>query len=210
MPLADAERGVAGLSQHLGDRRGVVADVAELVREPGSEVRHGTHADGVLRAPGQQRRSGRRTQRRDVEVRELHTVGRQRVDVRGVDVGAVAPELSEPGVVQQHQDDVGCVVAGMRRLVVPRLGVGDGSSDRAFESRWSCHVGPLPAGALTCRTTHPNSCEFYYQYISGSATLMISAHRGLDVRPGGDPHVDPNRTRDRRTSGAEGSAGGWR
>ena len=116
VPLADAERGVARLAQHLGDRGGVVADVAELVRESGAEVRHGTHPDGVLRAPGQQRRSGRRAQRRHVEVRELQAVGGERVDVRRVDVGAVAAELGEPGVVEQHQHDVGRVGAGVWRL----------------------------------------------------------------------------------------------
>ena len=42
-------------------------------REAGAEVRHRAHADGVLRSSGEQRRTGRRAQRRHVEVGELQT-----------------------------------------------------------------------------------------------------------------------------------------
>ena len=155
VPLADAERGIARLTQHLGDGRRVVADVTELVRESGAEVRHGAHADGVLRPPRQQRRPGRRTQWRHMEVRELQTVGGECIDVRRVDVRPVTPELSEAGVVEQDDDHVGCLGARMRRLVVPGLRIGNGACDRAFESRWSCHVGPLPAGANTGSAAPP-------------------------------------------------------
>ena len=48
VPLAGAERGVALGPEDLGHGRCVVGDVAELVREPGLEVRHRAHADGVL------------------------------------------------------------------------------------------------------------------------------------------------------------------
>ena len=40
VPLADTERGVALLAQHLGNGGGMVADVAEHVGEAGAEVRH--------------------------------------------------------------------------------------------------------------------------------------------------------------------------
>ncbi len=52
VPLADRERGVAGIAKHLGHRCGVVRDVAEHVRKPRAEVRHGPHPDGVLRSAG--------------------------------------------------------------------------------------------------------------------------------------------------------------
>ena len=77
VPLSDAERRVALVSQHLGNGGCVVADVTELVREAGAEVRHRTHPDGVLRPPGQQRGARRRAQRRDVEVRELRARRRE-------------------------------------------------------------------------------------------------------------------------------------
>jgi hypothetical protein len=142
VPLADAERGVALVAQHFGDGGGVVADVAEHVREAGAEVRHGPHADRVLGATGEQRRPRGRAQRGDVEVGELQAAGGEGVDVRRVDVGAVAAELGEAGVVEQDHHDVGRVGAGMRRLVEPGLGVGDRPPDRPLEPRHPTHRSP--------------------------------------------------------------------
>ncbi len=42
-----------------------------------------------------------------MEVRAADAAGRERVEVRGVDLGAVAPEVREAEVVRQHHDDVG-------------------------------------------------------------------------------------------------------
>jgi hypothetical protein len=54
VPLARAEGGVPLVAQHLRHRRRVVRDVAEHVGKAGAEVRHGAHADGMLRTPGEQ------------------------------------------------------------------------------------------------------------------------------------------------------------
>jgi hypothetical protein len=70
---------------------------------------------------------------RDVEVGELQAAGGEGVDVGGVDVGAVAAELGEAGVVEEDDHHVGGVVAGVGRLVEPRLGVGDGPADAPLE-----------------------------------------------------------------------------
>ena len=137
VPLADGERGVAGVAEHLGHRGSVVRDVAEHVRETRAEVRHRPHPDRVLRSAGEQRCPRRRAQRRHVEVGELQSACRQRVDVRGVDVRAVAAELGEPGVVEQHHDDVRSVVTRVRWFVEVRRRIGNGAADRSLESRWS-------------------------------------------------------------------------
>ena len=134
MPLADDERGVARIAEHFSHRGGVVGNVAEHVGEPGPEVRHRPHANGVLRSTGEQRRPRRRAQRGDVKVGELQPVGGEGVDVRGVDGGAVASELREPGVVEQHDHHVRRVIAGVRRFVVIRGRVGHGAPDGPFES----------------------------------------------------------------------------
>ena len=60
--------------------------------------------------------------------------------IRRVDVGAVAPELGKTCVIEQHQHDVGCLAARMRRIVESVLGVGDRTTDRALETRWPAHV----------------------------------------------------------------------
>ena len=85
------------------------------------------HADGVVVAAGEQRRAGRRAQRRDVEVRVPQPAGGEAVDVRGVDGRAVAAEVGEAGVVEQDHHDVRRTVRGgarreRRRRVDVRLG----------------------------------------------------------------------------------------
>ena len=59
VPLSCTERDIARFLQHFSHRRGVIGDMAELVRETRSEVRHVAHADGVLRTAGEQRRARR-------------------------------------------------------------------------------------------------------------------------------------------------------
>ena len=143
VPLADAEGGVAGVVEDLGHGGGVVGDVAELVREPGAEVRHRPHAHGVWSPTREQRGPGGRAQRRDVEVGVLQTGGGEGVDVRRVDVGAVAAELGEPGVVEQHDHHVGGILPRVGRLVEPRLRVGDRSPDPPVELPCSHRTPPF-------------------------------------------------------------------
>ncbi len=100
VPFANAERCVSLCAENFGHSRCVVRDMTELVGEPGAEVRNRTHADRMLRAAGQQRRSSRRAQRGHMEIGELGSTGCQRINVWCVDVGAVAAELGEAGVVE--------------------------------------------------------------------------------------------------------------
>lgn len=139
VPLPDAERGVSLLAEHLGDGGRLVGDMAELVGKAGAEIRHRPHAGRMLGSAGQQRRPGRGAQRCHVEIAELQSVRGQRVDVPGVDIGAVAAQLREAGVIQQDDHHVGGTGRGVRRLVEPGLGVGQRSADDAFESGLSGH-----------------------------------------------------------------------
>ena len=85
VPLTECERGVPGVSQHLGDRCRVVGDVAPHVRIAGVEVGDRAHTDRVVITPGQQRRPRGRTQWSHVEVGEAQPLVGQTVDVRRVD-----------------------------------------------------------------------------------------------------------------------------
>ena len=58
VPFADGEGCVAFVVEHFGEGGGVVGDVAGHVGEAGVEVRHGSHADGVVVASGEQCGSG--------------------------------------------------------------------------------------------------------------------------------------------------------
>ena len=118
--LPDGEGGVALVAEHLGHRGGVVGDVAAHVGVAAVEVGDRAHPDGVVVAPGQQRGPGGRAQGGHVEVGVAQPAGGQPVDVRGGEVGAVAAEVGEAGVVEQDDHHVGSALARVRRGGPPR------------------------------------------------------------------------------------------
>ncbi len=134
VPLPGAQRGVALVTQDLGHRGGGIRDVPERIREAGDPPGQAPHADLVLGAPGEKRRSRRRAHRRDVEVGELHPATRERVDVGRVDVGPVAAELGKAGVVQQDEHHVRRPLLGVGRLLEVRFGVREGPANRSLEA----------------------------------------------------------------------------
>ncbi len=133
VPLAEGEGGVALLSEHLGHGGGVVGDVAPHVGVAAVEVGEGPHPDGVVVPAGEQRRPGRGAQGGDVEVRVAQTSRGQTVDVRRGELGSVAAEVGEAGVVEQDDHDVRCRVARMRGGGPPRCGLRLGAVDHPFE-----------------------------------------------------------------------------
>ena len=133
VPLADRERGVVLVAQHLRHRRGVLADRAAHVWVARVEVGDRAHPDRVMVAAGQQRGSCRRAQRGHVEVREAQPVGRQPVDVRRFDRRSVAVEVRESEVVEEDDHDVRSVLRRSAQRRPPRFGLSKGASDRAFE-----------------------------------------------------------------------------
>ena len=134
MPLANTERGVALVAKYFRDGGCVVADVAELTGEAGTEVRHRAHPNGVLRPAGQERGTGRRAERGDVEVGELGATRSERIDVRRVDIGAVTTKLRKASVVEQNNHNIWGILTRVRRFVEPRFGVRERLADRAFET----------------------------------------------------------------------------
>ena len=59
MPLAESERSVAMVAQHLGHRRGGGCDHAPAVRVAAIDVRDKSHANRVMIASGEQAGPGR-------------------------------------------------------------------------------------------------------------------------------------------------------
>ena len=108
VPLPQCERGVSAVTKNLGDCGRVVRDVASHVREARVEVGDGAHADRVVVAPRQQRRSCRTAQWGDVEVRVAQALGGKSVDVGRIDGRAVATQMRETHVVEEHHDDIRC------------------------------------------------------------------------------------------------------
>ena len=133
MPLAEGKRGVARIAQDFGHGGGFVRDMAPHVRKTTVEVRHMTHSDGVMIAPGQQRCSGRRAERGHMKVREANTFGRHAIDVRGRQRRAEASQMGKSHVVEKYDDDVGRILAGMRAGRPPRCRLRNGATDVSLE-----------------------------------------------------------------------------
>ncbi len=141
VPLAHGEGGVALVPQHLGHGGGVVGDVAAHVGIAAVEVGERAHPHGVVVPPGEQRGPGGGAQRGHVEVGVAQPAGGQAVDVGGGQVGAVAAEVGEAGVVEEDDHHVGGALARVRRGGPPGRRLGLGALDHAVERSYS--LGPL-------------------------------------------------------------------
>ena len=186
VPLADREGGVAAVAQHLGEGGGLVAHVPEHVREAGAEVGDRSHARPVLRAAGEQCCACRRTQRRDVEVRELQPASRERIDVRRVDVAAEAAELGEADVIEEHHHDVRGRTPRVRQVLEPRLRVGESTSDPSLEflfahgrtlHRWRCGRQRAPRPAAPSGGERPTFGAFSRGAFAALAADFVFAWR---------------------------------
>ena len=114
VPLADREGGVAGASQHLGERVDVGADLHRPPREAGIEVGDAGESGAVGVEPGQQGGSRRRAQRARVVVREAQPVGCEAVERRRRDLRSVRADVAE--------------ARGRRAARPPRSAPGSGSA----------------------------------------------------------------------------------
>ena len=118
MPLPEAAGQVAVLLEDPREGRAVARNGRVVAREGAGELADHAEAHPVVVAAGQQRRPGRRAQRRDVEAVVAQAVVREPRVVRRLDRPAEGARVSEPGVVDQDEQDVRCV---LRRLDVARL-----------------------------------------------------------------------------------------
>ena len=131
----------------------MVGDVAAHVGVAAVEVGDGAHPHGVVVPAGEQRGPGRRAQRGDVEIGVAQPLRGQTVDVRRGQLGAVAAEVGEPGVVEEDEHHVGRVLAGVGRGRPPRGRFGLGAGDHAVEAVVGLHGGPLVGGRRTAGAT---------------------------------------------------------
>ena len=115
-PLADDGSGVAGFLQELRDGDGARfhAVLTFLARRALHIVAHGRMAEMLA---GHERATARRTDAATcIEIRELHPLRRDAVEVRRLDLRLpVAAEVAPSEVVGQDEDDVGsCPVRSLR------------------------------------------------------------------------------------------------
>ena len=136
VPLPHHHRGVARLvAEDLGDRRHVRPELHRVPGESRIEVRDRPEPGPVRLEPGEQRGAGRRAHRRSVEVRGADATRGQRIEVRRVDLRAVAAEVRKAEVVREHHHDVRCA-RWWRRPRRPRtLRARERPTDVTFEPR---------------------------------------------------------------------------
>ena len=104
--LAEGGRAVAVEPQHLGQRRDAVGPLPGLAGEGGRGLGDRAHVADVMVAAGQQRRAGRRAERRGVELVVAQPALRQPLERRHVDRPAEGARLAEAHVVDQHDEHV--------------------------------------------------------------------------------------------------------
>ena len=78
-----------------------------------------------------------------MEVVEAHAVVRKRVDIRRIDQGTEAPDLGEADVVEQEDDDVGCILVGELIFRPPLLRVAIAFGDDAAEALDLFRLDPI-------------------------------------------------------------------
>ncbi len=106
MPLPEPSGQVAVLLEDARKRRAIVRDGRVVPREGAGELAHHAEADPVVVAPRQQRRPGRRAERRDVEAVVAQPVLREPRVVRRLDRTAEGARVAEAGVVDQDEQHV--------------------------------------------------------------------------------------------------------
>ena len=148
VPLADHVVAVAVRPQHLRQGPGFLGDLAAVAREAGIEVGQAPHPHRMVVAAGEQRRTGRRTHGGGVEAVQPHAGLGQGVDGRRPDRRAVAAEVRESDVVEQHHQDVGRRLRDLRRGRPIGRGVRQGSPDLRRHS-----VIPIPVQRTETRSS---------------------------------------------------------
>ena len=106
VPLAHHVVAVGMGSQHLGERSGLLCDLAAIAGKTAVEVRKAADTDGVVIAPRQQGRARRRAHGRGVEARVAQPLRCQTIDRRRLDRRAVATKIREADIIEEHNEDI--------------------------------------------------------------------------------------------------------
>src|ERR1700676_165515 len=112
-----------------------------------------------------------------MEVGVPQPVGGQPVDVRSGEVGPVTAEVGEAGVIEEHDDHVGSVLARVLRGGPPWRGFRLSAPDDPVEAGVPLHSGPLLGwrGAVGSATRAPwKSCVTAYDATGGPAPVSMA------------------------------------
>ena len=115
VPLAQHVVAIAVRAQHLGQGAGLVGDLAAIAGIARIEIGEAADAHRMVVAAGQQRRPRGRAHRRGVEAGVAQAASGDGVDGGRGDGRAVAAEIGEADIVEQHDQDVGGAFRALRR-----------------------------------------------------------------------------------------------
>ncbi len=183
VPLADHVRAVAVLQQHLREHPVLERHDPVVAGVAGRELGDAGHAVAVVVPPGDDAGAARRTERCRVHVVEAEPFGRERVEVRRGDRAPVAPELAEPGVVENDEQDIRGALARSRGRRPRRGRLVRGAADHTRE-----------CGA--CGVFDDGHSRSSLHSVAG-ASVVSAATRGID-------HAEPEATVLRHTMPAPG------
>ena len=119
VPFADHVVAIAVHAQHLGERARLARDLAAVAGIAGIEIGEAADADRMVIAPGEQCGARRRAHRGGVEAGVAQTFRGEPVDGRRLDARAVAAEIGEADIVEQHDEDVRRARGRLRGLRPP-------------------------------------------------------------------------------------------
>ena len=106
VPLTNLERGIALGTKNLGEGPGLGWDPGRIAREVHRQVGQHAHPNAMVVATADQAGPRGRAHSAGVEVAEPNAPPRESVDGWSGDVGAVATELREVGVIDDDHDHV--------------------------------------------------------------------------------------------------------
>ena len=144
VPLPHGVGRVAQRGQHGREQAARTGNPGVVAGEPRGQLNDAAHAARVVVAARQHARPGRAAQPGRVEVRVAQPRRGEAVEGGRGDVGAEAPQLREPDVVEQHDQHVGCA-RRRRRLGRPvRLRLPVVATDPAPELATFHRLAPSP------------------------------------------------------------------
>ena len=146
VPLAEAERVVAVLEQHLGQHPVLERHAPVVAGVAGRQLHDARDAVGVVVAAGQDARPRRRAQRRGVHVRVAQALRGDAIDVGRLDEPAEARQLAVSDIVEHEEEHVRGAVPRPRRRR-------PGGAGLAPPSARSCRGTRCRADTPRCRSS---------------------------------------------------------
>ena len=186
MPLPEPSRQVAVFLEDARKGRAIAWDRRVVPREGPGELAHHAEADPVVVAPRQQRRPGRRAERRHMEAVVAQPVLREPRVVRGLDRAAEGARIAEARVVDQDEEDVRGVLRGLD--VHGLIPVGYGALERLLRLAAERRAPNRENRPIDCRLVHdPIPSRSVARIAAGQSAFItrIPSAAATGLTPGG-------------------------